>query len=37
MATVVKRINWIDELKGFALLIICLGHVAGMVYTPPQH
>ena len=36
MATVVKRINWIDELKGFALLIICLGHVAGMVYTPPN-
>ena len=36
MATVAKRINWIDELKGFALLIICLGHVAGMVSTPPN-
>lgn len=21
-----KRINWIDELKGFILILVCLGH-----------
>lgn len=21
-----KRLNWIDELKGFILILVCLGH-----------
>lgn len=29
------RINWIDELKGFVLIMICIGHITGMVSSPP--
>ncbi len=35
MAVNNNRIRWIDELKGAILVFICLGHIAGMVYTPP--
>lgn len=36
MAVNNNRIRWIDELKGAILVFICLGHIAGMVYTPPS-
>lgn len=29
-----KRIYWIDELKGVTLIMICLGHISGALYTP---
>lgn len=30
-----QRIKWVDELKGAILIVICMGHIAGMVFTPP--
>ena len=31
-----KRIKWVDELKGAILVLICLGHLSGMVSSPPS-
>lgn len=34
--TNVERIKWVDDLKGIILIMICLGHLSGMVSTPPM-
>ena len=31
-----QRIKWVDELKGAILIMICMGHIAGMVFTPQK-
>lgn len=30
----IQRIKWVDELKGAILVMICLGHVSGIIPTP---
>ena len=34
--TNVERIKWVDDLKGIILIMICLGHLSGMVSIPPM-